>query len=342
MLLIEQVPRVTDGLVHLSYAVSAPGVVAMSCGTKYARLAVYLEFWESEPPPPDERWEDSDEVSFAVVGGSTQLHVRGFESSEGDLLPIYGLDRARARVLARGRHRYTYGDLSPVEDLPPEEWLVQFWPDPQARDALAGPPRRIAGLLPFESRRSGWAAALDGWRPTGWQTTLHNIVAFRLIERALGRAGRPATVEELPGLWQGMEGPAILDWDSPVDAGPPRLPDDAARQAQLLALLSSAADMADITTFGDLLVAMERLGLLGRLGDDRLVPNAAPPLVWDALGMSEADAHIARVGVAWTRNATRKTMSCTSSAGPRTASSALLRYGWLCAWPVQRRKCSGR
>lgn len=180
ILLVEQEPRVSDGPDNLSYAVSAPGVVSMQCGTKHARVAVHLELWGSEPPPAEERWEDQDEVPFAVVGGSTELRVSGFERSEAEALPVYGLDRARARVLARGRHRYTYGDLSLVDDLPPEEWLVQFWPDPAARDALAGPPRRIAGSLPFDVRRSAWGAALDAWRLTGWHTSLYSMVAFRL------------------------------------------------------------------------------------------------------------------------------------------------------------------
>lgn len=135
-----------------------------------------------------------------------------------------------------------------------------------------------------------------------------------------------------------MEGPAILDWESPVDAGRPRLPSDAARHAQLLADLASAADLTDISTFGDLLVAMERFGLLGRLGDDRLVPNPAPPLIWDVLGRSDADAHPWRLGVAMTqeRSTQSDVLHLLRWAAEGTLRASPLRMALRLARPVQQ------
>lgn len=298
MLSVEQESVAGDGPDCLSFAASAPGVVSMVCGTKYARIVVRLERWDSEPACADARWEDQDELPFAVIDDDPQVSVSGFEPSDGDPLPVEGLSRARVRVHARGRHRYSHGDDVDLDALPPEEWLIQFWPDPHGHDALEGPPRRIAGPLRFETRPSAWQAALGGWRTNGWTRTLGGIVAFDAVQRALSGAGRPVAVADLQERWQRTGRPS-LSLDGPVDGGLRRLLQDAQAQAQLLAGLAAAATLSEISTVADLLIALERVGLLGRIGQDRLVPNPSPPACWDVLAMSPADAHSIRVGLAW-------------------------------------------
>jgi len=42
------------------YAATAPGEIALQCGTKYARPTVRVERWDAEPPHVDRGWEDMD------------------------------------------------------------------------------------------------------------------------------------------------------------------------------------------------------------------------------------------------------------------------------------------
>src|SRR3954470_9934975 len=112
----------------MTFAVSAPGAIAMTCGTKYANLHVRLERWDEHPPAPTDDWEDTDEVPWISLPGRGTVAAAGFDPPTDDLgLVIDDLPRARVQVLANGRHRYDYGGGVP-DDLPPEQWLLRWWP----------------------------------------------------------------------------------------------------------------------------------------------------------------------------------------------------------------------
>ena len=280
-----------------TYAASAPGAVAMVCGTKYARLHVRTERWDGPPPPPDEAWEDMDELPFEVVPGGGPLRVSGFEPAGGEGLPVADLcpagGRARVQVLAAGRHRYGYSDGEPPAE--PERWLLRLFPDPGARDALAGPPRRLAGPLPFARRPAGWWAAHEAWRTAGWSSHLSSLPAFRLLQEALTHARGPATPEEVLAQWQrylpALEHRPAPDWDTDVMVGRQPYPSEPPPE-QALGQLAAAAGMPAVRTVGDALTCLRRLGLLlvaeGR-EQGRLVLHPAPRPVWEVLRMPAED-----------------------------------------------------
>jgi hypothetical protein len=66
-----------------SYAISAPGVVAMLAGTKFAHLRVRLERWSGPPDSVTDEWEDEDVVPWASDPGGSPLEVWGFEPAAG-------------------------------------------------------------------------------------------------------------------------------------------------------------------------------------------------------------------------------------------------------------------
>ncbi|MES1170058.1 MAG: hypothetical protein ABUL47_05150, partial [Leifsonia sp.] len=112
----------------------------------------------------DDSWEDRDELPFVAAADGGLLRVWGFDSATEDHgLDLEGFGNGRVRVLARGRHRYYYGDV--FDDLPAEEWLLQFFPTEGLPDPLAGPPRCLPRFAPFGPRdiQPGWFAALHSW-----------------------------------------------------------------------------------------------------------------------------------------------------------------------------------
>src|SRR5664279_817698 len=114
----------------------------MTCGTKFANVSVRAERWDDRPDRI-EGWEDEDELCFEEIVGDGALVLSGFDAGEVGL-ELSGLGAARVHVLARGRHRYGYSSGN-VDELPPEEWLLRFYPVEAPHDPLAGGPRRIAG-----------------------------------------------------------------------------------------------------------------------------------------------------------------------------------------------------
>lgn len=273
----------------LCFATSTRGAIGMICGTKNARVRIRLERWDTAPPPDRESWEDHDVLPFEAVDGLGPLSVLGFDRVDGEGLPADGLSRSRVRICARGRHRYGYSSLTNL-DLPPEDWLLQFWPDPLARDGLAGEPRRVAGLLPYEYRRTAWEAALHGWAQTGWEALLAHVPYFTSITHALRYAGGPCSLRELPALAREHHAsgvPRTTDMETPLAVE--RVADHEWTQT-LLARLAEVAGMSALTTVGDLLTALLRLGLLARYpasDDDYVTPNPSPRHVWEAVDLPD-------------------------------------------------------
>jgi hypothetical protein len=265
------------------YARSVPGSVGVTCGTKYAEVAVRVERWDSSPPPAADEWEDRDVLPWqSVASGALQIHGMGDDSDDG--MPLDGLDRGRVEVLAQGRHRYDYGNSPLDEDgrwlLPPERWLVRLWPDPDGLDALAGPPRRLAGRQWLPQRRTGWAAAMQSWHEAGWYQALDTLPGFDRLHRALLWVGRPCRPDDLP--------PATGEWG--WDSRLVRVPNVADPQAYVagqrrrLEPVGAAAGM-ELHTYRDALTALLNLGLLATLAgaEPLYVPNPAPPAAWDTL-----------------------------------------------------------
>jgi hypothetical protein len=193
-----------DGVVPsevvMTYAASMPGLVSLVCGWKYAPVRVRAERWDGRPPPAGPEWEDADELPFAAVPDGGPLRLAGFDPPEPDApgLDVTGLSPARVEVLAAGRHRYDYGDLLPDDPaIEPERWLLRLWPADGPPDPLAGPPRRIAGALPHDYRRSAWYAALHAWDQAGWGPVMRGELGK--VHQALLVAGRPRPADGLDG-----------------------------------------------------------------------------------------------------------------------------------------------
>lgn len=123
------------------FATSNAGMLGMTCGSKHARLSVRIERWSADPGPVLDGWEESDEVPFEPLPGGEPARASGFDSAGERGLDLRGLGRARARVCARGRLDTTDDETSD------ESWLVQFWPDVENLDAMAGAERKL--LVPL-------------------------------------------------------------------------------------------------------------------------------------------------------------------------------------------------
>lgn len=277
-----------------TYAASAPGIVVMETGDRHATLLVRAEHWDAKPPVADEVWEDSDELPWQTVPSGGPVNFVGYEDElPGAGLVLDGLERARVQVLAAGRHRYDY--CGGEEKLSPERWLLRFWPDAEGRDAMAGPPRRIAANQRHEL--PPWWAALHAWRWTGWSSALNGVRAFDEIEQAIGRIGRPFAADDLLplfGPWgteRERDGP--YGWTSPCDRSLSQSPDVPGVQYALdrLSELAETTGLAALQTFGDMLECLERVGLLVRCHprlEGRLVPNPAPRPIWDVVPCTDA------------------------------------------------------
>lgn len=262
------------------FAVSAPGLVQMTAGTKYADIEVRLERWDGRPPPPEERWEDSDIVPWLAAEGGP-LGVSGFGGPEADGLNVDGLRAGRVQVLARGRHRYSYSDYR--EGLPPERWLLRLWPDETPSDPLADPPRRFGMPLQYPYSITAWRTAHRAWATSGWDSALSGIAGFQTVMAAIGSVGRPFHPTDITDNW----GP--YTWDSPV-LGVAALRGNTEdtytnQRRRTCQLIAEATGMPSVSTFGDALEALERLGLLARVqgADGPLVPSPAPAPIWDVL-----------------------------------------------------------
>ena len=288
-----------------TFAGTCPGGLYASCGTKYAEVRFRAERWDTRPAF-ERGWEDIDELPFAEVAGAGPLELGGFDRSAVGL-NIDGLGRARVLVYARGRHRYNYSEQTQREGLPPEEWLLQFFPDPDALDALAGDPRRLAGRAPFDHvPQDGWHAALREWSLTGWDGYLQRYSGYSAIAMALRIGKQPqgrADLARTACKWHGYEAwkreppsdPLAFPLRLEANPGRPLLPreiDAAAATERALTDLAFLAGLQQVDVFGDLIQALVNLGLLTPLhrgGTELMVPNPSPGIVWDALDLSDSE-----------------------------------------------------
>lgn len=212
----------------MTFAASIPGQVGMSAGTRYANLAVRLERWDAQPPPSEDGWEDLDEVPWVTEPSAGRWQASGFDPAEpGTGLSLEGLERGRLQVMAAGRYRYRYGD-DDVDDLPPERWLLRLWPE-QARDGLSGPPRRLAGRLPFANPTNAWFNAVHSWSAGGWSHYFLGIEALRNLEIAMLLARQPTMPDDLMARLARMYPQDALGWASPALRRMPTVPGHLAR-----------------------------------------------------------------------------------------------------------------
>lgn len=281
----------------MTFASSAAGEISLSCGTQHPRVEVRLERWTAEPPPPDAGWEDRDELPWSSNGASSVSPIPySAEPREEWALDVADLTEARVQVLAQGRHQYS-GNYEADADLPPERWLLRFYPRAGAIDVLEGPPRLVAGPLPFRGADTGWRAAFLAIADAGWRAAVGSLHGFGEILHALEMLQKPSTPDELPTRW-GPWGPdrdvfGPHRWDSPLIPENRAIEDpdgDAWEEAQRL-ILGTAAGMPALNTFDDALQCLLRLGVLVRGGtavDSPLLPSPAPPAAWDTLAPNDA------------------------------------------------------
>jgi len=279
-----------------SFAGSTTGGLSAHCGTKYARVHVRAERW-SGPPAVDETWEDSDELPFVAVPDAGLLRMSGFDAATEDHgLDLEGFGSGRVRVLARGRHRYYYGDV--FDDLPPEEWLLQFFPVEGPPNPLAGPPRRLVGFVPFSrfGRQSGWAAALHAWRQTGWHSHLVPSPGYYAVQLGLSVSGEATSARDLARESSRFVRKSSAD-TLPLPVDPLDIPIAGHPDDTLTALHGEP-----VRTLGDTINALRGLQLLlevRRGAEMLLVPNPAPGFVWETKEMTEKEIKGARLQIGY-------------------------------------------
>lgn len=125
----------------ITFATAGTDWVRALTGAKYSPVHAVAERWSAAPPEVD-GWEDRDELPFRSTTG--RIRVQGFDPIE-TALDLTGFDWGRVQILARGRHRYGYDSRGDEFSLPPEEWLLRFYPVDGPPDPLAAPPRTLAG-----------------------------------------------------------------------------------------------------------------------------------------------------------------------------------------------------
>jgi hypothetical protein len=287
---------------------TAPGAIVALCGRKNAGVIVSVERWDG-PPPLASGWEDTDEVPYLELPGGGAARVYGFDPEPvSEPLDLTGIGRALVRVLARGRQDSTgYSDIA---EHPPEEWLLQLYPDPDpdGTDPVALGPRRLAGDAPFGFPRTAWWRAVDAWAEAGWEPVLGAVPGYRELLGALRTVGRPASVADVlasAGVYVRGSGWTVPDSSTPV----PGLDRPGPGRDGVMVVIERALRLADgavppttepsgLATYGDLVDLLVRLDLLlpvVRDGVTRLVPNPAPPPAWDADGIEEPLRHATRL-----------------------------------------------
>ncbi len=223
--------------------------------------------------PEPAGYEDSDEVPWRGVDDGPVV-IAGFDYDQPVAsLDVNDIDPTRVRICASGRYRFDYDDAS--EGLPPEKWLLQFWPDHDGTDELYRRPRRMGGPPPFSLRfSSAWLTAMHAWRSAGWPALLGSIRSVHWVRVPLIREQRPLTAEEL----------------SVAGDTSGALP---AHDAELLAPAFGTVD-----SWGSLIEAMNRVGLLAVVptaDGPAFLPNPAPPPVWTVVDMDDSRAeHLKR------------------------------------------------
>lgn len=124
-------------------AASWLGFLDLKSGVPWGEATFACQVWDARPDE-EQGWDDADEVPFQC-GSTGQVRVLdGDLQPTGDPLDLGAHPRWRVRVLARNR---SSASLSVGAS---QAWLLQFWPDPQAHDAISGPPRRIADATPAD------------------------------------------------------------------------------------------------------------------------------------------------------------------------------------------------
>lgn len=258
-----------------TFALTTPGALSASCGTKYARAHVRAERWDSRPPVA-ENWEDADELPFVEVPDAGPIELAGFDPSSARL-DVAGLGNARVQVYATGRHRYHYGDGILGDALPPEQWLLRFFPTDGVPDPLAGGPRRLGGEgALYTSAPDPWRAALRAVEISGWYEVLWPSAVFQSVRSALWSAGGPASEDELARLMLRGKAPFELGGAEALGQVIPPYRDEPDQLAEV-------TGRATPLTAGDALDAMRDLGLLvteERSGHRLLIPNPAPEPAW--------------------------------------------------------------
>jgi len=269
-----------------SFAGSGVGGLSARCGTKYARVHVRAERWSGQPDL-DNSWEDIDELPFEAMPDGGPLQMSGFDPPTDDHgLDLEGFGTGRVRVLARGRHRYYYGDVE--DDLAPEDWLIQLFPVEGLPNPLAGPPRRLVGFAPFSKweRQSGWAAALHAWAQGGWHTHLFSSPGYYAVHLGMSVAGSAVNDRDLARESSRFK---LSGAPNPIPAPEDPLDVPLAERADdpLVALFG-----APIATLRDAIAAMRQLQLLlevRRGSDILLVPNPAPGPIWETKSMTDKE-----------------------------------------------------
>ena len=268
-----------------SLAASAPGAVALNAGNR-VNVRIRLERWSARPPGAAGSGTDRDELPWQEVIDGGPLSI-GADDYGG--LDVDGLGRARVAVhavTARGGH----------DD---EEWLLQFFPDPDHSDAMAGPPRvlsddpfvrpKIAGPATDDPTESTYRRGLQVVREGGWHDVRY--LGIQNLLTLLGIATAAVTRDELAVAMTYFPS-ASKSWDDVVfnpDWSIDRWPGEELAEdvSQLAAALEAAAGMATIRTASDSLECLLRLGVLVEDESDdgllRISPSMTAPPIWEAV-----------------------------------------------------------
>ena len=164
--------------------------------------------------------------------------------------------------------------------------MLRFYPDPDRRDALTGPPRRLPAAEPDEFALPDFAGiGAGGWSNIGQ-------VAFNDVFAALSLAQRPVTDDELLDvLGFNPENEVPVQWDTVVcRPGTEPLVMFGNERDEVLRALEVAAEMPEVRTQADVVECLLRLEVLTRSdradGRSVIAVNPQAPPAYGVLDVS--------------------------------------------------------
>ncbi|MCO5968195.1 hypothetical protein [Actinoallomurus soli] len=110
---------------------AVPGLLFLVTGLHTGDVTFTVELHESAPPV-DDSWEDIVEVSFTPAGPKVSLDEWDGESWPLELAQV----PYRVRYSATGMDAGAELDTPDDDDLGPDRYLLQFWPDTPRPDAV--------------------------------------------------------------------------------------------------------------------------------------------------------------------------------------------------------------
>jgi hypothetical protein len=113
---------------------TAPGFLAITCGTGMGTVEVIVELWDGPPVVDLDTWDDVAEASITWPRGRAEILRSDIDEAEDVTLDLPATDASSYRVRGFARNRDAGEDRGP--DDPVEQHLIQIWPAVTQPDTL--------------------------------------------------------------------------------------------------------------------------------------------------------------------------------------------------------------